>query len=127
MGVIRRLNDAAEVDGVFQRAKDEAERQIQLMRGIAVDVIIGEAPNVIVGVNGSVARREVTSGSDVDLFFLVRNGDVDSAKCIQTVFRKRLEGEGIKMPAHDGVFEKPLLVEDLLQSIGGEADTNELT
>jgi predicted nucleotidyltransferase len=126
MTVIQRLSDVKEVDGALQRAKDEAERQISLMRGIAVDVI-GDDRNVVVGVNGSVARREVTSGSDVDLFFLVRNGDFERAKDTQSAFRDKLREAGIKMPAHDGVFENPLLVEELLQKIGGEADTNEFT
>lgn len=126
MTVIQRLSDATEVDGALQRAKDEAERQIGLMREIAVDVI-GEDADIVVGVNGSVARREVTSGSDVDLFFLVCNGDVDKAKDVQGAFRERLKSAGIKMPAHNGVFENPLPVEELLQRIGGEADTNEFT
>ena len=126
MTAIRRLTDQKEVEDALQRANDEAERQIGLMRELA-NGVIGDDPDIVVGVNGSVARREVTSGSDVDLFFLVRNGDVQRARDIQGALRKKLREADIKMPANDGVFENPLPAEELLKKIGGEADTNEFT
>lgn len=93
------------------------------MRAIARDMISPE-DGVIVGVNGSVARREVTSGSDVDLFFLATGEDAEAVRSIQETFRARLSKDRIKMPANGGVFEDPLTVTDLLANIGGDADTN---
>ena len=122
----QKLGDATEIDGVLQRAKDEAERQINLMRDLAVDVISKDA-DIVVGVHGSVARREVTSGSDADLFFLVRKGDIEKTKGVQSAFREKLKEVGIKMPAQDGVFANPIHEVELLQRIGGEPDTNQFT
>jgi predicted nucleotidyltransferase len=124
MTSIERLTEANAVRHVLERARLEAEKQLAAMREIAKEIIPQDA-QVIVGVNGSVARREVTSGSDVDLFFLTTGDDVAATHRVQETFRERLKAEGVKMPAHGGVFEKPLMVRDLLSNIGGDDDTNE--
>jgi predicted nucleotidyltransferase len=113
--------DAAQV---FKNCKDEAERQLAGMRSAASEMF-DDRPNFVIGVNGSVARRECTSGSDVDLFFLY-NGKVTAsdARKAQTDFRSRLQAMKLDMPAHGGVFEKPLKITDLLRRIGGDKDTN---
>mgnify|MGYP001129672385 CR=1 FL=1 len=105
--------------------RDESDRQLSVMRQIAKEMF-GDHTNYLIGVNGSVARRECTSGSDVDLFFLI-NGKVTiaDAKVAQTSYRERLEAEGLKMPSHGGVFENPLKIASLLKTIGGDKDTNE--
>ncbi|QFT61802.1 hypothetical protein [Roseivivax sp. THAF30] len=121
---IERLTDAGSVRKVLDTARQEADRQLEAMRAAAQEVISDE-PGIIVGVNGSVARREVTSGSDVDLFFLATGDDADAIRPVQEAFRERLQADGVKMPAHGGVFEDPLTVNDLLANIGGDADTNE--
>ncbi|MEP1933395.1 MAG: hypothetical protein ABJJ37_19140, partial [Roseibium sp.] len=77
--------------------------------------------------NGSVARREYTSGSDIDHFFLSTvpesTQEVDlSAE--ESEFRSVLEGKGLKMPASGGVFEGALNADKLLSPIGGDNDTN---
>ncbi|MEP4444537.1 MAG: hypothetical protein ABJ059_13945, partial [Hyphomicrobiales bacterium] len=54
---------------IFEKCADFAEVQLEVMRNAALD-IFGERQDVIIGVNGSVARREYTSGSDIDHFFL---------------------------------------------------------
>ena len=123
MPKIKRLTTADQVRDVLGRARAEADRQLEAMRAAAKDVIPYDA-GVIVGVNGSVARREVTSGSDVDLFFLTTRDDAEAARPIQEAFRDRLRADGVKMPAHGGVFENPLSVKDILSNIGGDADTN---
>lgn len=76
----------------------ESNRQLTLMRQIAEEMF-NDHPNYLIGVNGSVARRECTSGSDVDLFFLI-NGKVkiSDAKSAQEAYRLRIKSEGLKMP-----------------------------
>lgn len=110
---------------ILAACRDESDRQLYLMRQIAKDMF-GDHPNYLVGVNGSVARGECTSGSDVDLFFLI-NGKVKiaDAKEAQASYRDRLMSEGLKMPSHGGVFENPLKIANLLKTIGGDQDTNE--
>lgn len=110
---------------ILAACKDESDRQLHMMRQIAEDMF-DDHPNYLIGVNGSVARRECTSGSDVDLFFLI-NGKVKiaDAKEAQSSYRERLISEGLKMPSHGGVFENPLKIATLLKTIGGDQDTNE--
>ena len=54
---------------ILAECEAESERQLRSMRSIAQEMFGGDT-DYLVGVNGSVARRECTSGSDVDLFFL---------------------------------------------------------
>lgn len=109
---------------ILATCKTESERQLELMRTIAQEMF-GDNPNYLIGVNGSVARRECTSGSDVDLFFLY-TGDVaiENAQLAQNSYRSRLKDEDLDMPAPEGVFENPLDIEELLANIGGDDDTN---
>ncbi|RYE59937.1 MAG: hypothetical protein EOO82_03855, partial [Oxalobacteraceae bacterium] len=57
--------------GIFDEAGKRSEDGIARMRAAAAE-LIGDDDRFIVGVNGSYARREVTGGSDVDLFVLYR-------------------------------------------------------
>jgi hypothetical protein len=110
--------------GIFQAAGKRSEDGIARMRAAAAE-LIGDDERFIVGVNGSYARREVTGGSDVDLFMLYRNDAIKEAQYFQAELREKLEGESFKMPAPGGVFSSPLTVSILTQSIGGMDDTNE--
>lgn len=96
------------------------------MRNVAAE-LFGDRQDLIIGVNGSVARREYTSGSDIDHFFLyvndVSSQDVDLSG-EEYEFRKALEFKGLKMPASGGVFEGALNADKLLTPIGGDDDTN---
>ncbi len=120
---IEKLNDEADVAAVLDGARDRSEKILGTLRSVAADLLGGD-PDLIIGVNGSVARREVTSGSDVDLFFLTLSGDLVAANAAQKEYRERLVARNIKMPAHGGVFESPLRTTQLTATIGGEDDTN---
>lgn len=109
---------------VFTDTLSRSEAGIAKMRTIAQEVI-GDNRQLIVGVNGSYARREATSGSDVDLFVLYRKDAITDAIAAQKVLRTRLREAGFKMPADGGVFEAPLSVSFLSQTIGGMEDKNE--
>ncbi|TLP43330.1 hypothetical protein FDK21_17355 [Cohaesibacter sp. CAU 1516] len=109
---------------IFDRCLSDAENTIEIMRETAIEVF-GTRNDIIIGVNGSVARREYTSGSDVDHFFLsVSKDEVEISVC-EDSFRKALEGRGLKMPSAGGVFEGALQREMLLTHIGGDDDTNQ--
>lgn len=117
------LTDAY-VSGVLQRAIQLSEDQLKIMREIAEE-IFGQDADVIIGVNGSVARRETTSGSDVDLFFLgLDDAELASLQSQQDIYRARLRDKKVKMPAHGGVFDEPLQAAELCETIGGDDDTN---
>lgn len=123
MTAIREILDPSEVSHVLKEARDRAERQLSTMRSLASEISTA-FPHLIVGVNGSVARREVTSGSDVDLFFLSQEEDLQPVIGIQSEYRDILSTKGIKMPSSGGVFDEPLHTRDLTSKIGGEDDTN---
>jgi predicted nucleotidyltransferase len=113
----------SDASDVIAKAFETSEQQLAIMRGIAKEVFGSDTP-IIIGVNGSLARRECTSGSDVDLFFLgLDDEDVDLAGK-QRTYRAELTKRGIKMPALGGVFEKPLRASKMLDTIGGNNDTN---
>lgn len=120
---ITKLNEGADVAAVLDGARDRSEKILETLRSVAAELLGGD-PDLIIGVNGSVARREVTSGSDVDLFVLTLSGDLAAAEKAQAEYRRRLVARGIKMPAHGGVFEYPLRTTQLTATIGGEDDTN---
>mgnify|MGYP005856096381 CR=1 FL=1 len=120
---ILRLVERADVAAVLGGARDRSEATLGILRSVASDLLGGDS-DLIVGVNGSVARREQTAGSDVDLFVLTLSGDISAAREVQVEYRERLIARGIKMPAHGGVFESPLRATQLTATIGGEDDTN---
>jgi len=120
---IAKLNDGADVAAVLDGARARSEEILEILRSVAADLLGGDT-DYIIGVNGSVARREATSGSDVDLFVLTLSGDLGAAEAAQSEFRERLIARDIKMPAHGGVFESPLPTTQLTATIGGEDDTN---
>ncbi|MBB4276393.1 hypothetical protein [Rhizobium mongolense] len=102
---------------------EQSEAKLETLRAAAT-TMFGEASGFVIGVNGSLARREYTSGSDIDLFFLVLDGDIPAAKKAQESFRQKLQEIGVKMPASGGVFEEPLPADEMLTTIGGNDDTN---
>lgn len=120
---ILKMNEGADVAAVLDAAREKSEGILQTLRLVATELPSLTA-DIVIGVNGSVARREATSGSDVDLFFLTLDGDLSSAKSAQAEYRAKLIEKGIKMPAHGGVFENPLRTTQLTATIGGEDDTN---
>ena len=110
-------------EDIFGICKDNAESQLSIMRHVAQE-LFGNRDDLIIGVNGSVARREYTSGSDVDHFFLSTVCSCADLSKEESDFRQALEAKGLRMPAADGVFEGSLFKDKLLSPIGGEDDTN---
>lgn len=108
---------------IFERCKENAENEIEKMREAAID-FFGDRRDIIIGVNGSVARREYTSGSDVDHFFLSTSEDCVDISNEEQQFREALEKQDLIMPAAGGIFEGAMAQNSLLSPIGGEGDTN---
>lgn len=113
----------SDASNVIAKAVETSEQQLSIMRGIAEEIFGNDTP-IIIGVNGSLARRECTSGSDVDLFFLGLDDQDEGLAAKQRTYRAELTKRGIKMPALGGVFEKPLQASKMLDTIGGNNDTN---
>lgn len=111
---------AEEIIGNCARA---SESGLEAMRAAAKDMF-GEDSRFIIGANGSYARREVTNGSDVDLFFLAINDDPTSITDEQDKYMERLRQLGYKLPAAGGVFSEPQSVITTRNTIGGQEDDN---
>ncbi len=107
----------------FERTKQESERHLTVLRAEA-KALFGESSDLIIGVNGSLARREFTSGSDLDLFYLTRKDERDIQEAMNQ-FTNLIQKLGFKPPAAGGVFDAPLPTSTLIRNIGGRDDTNE--
>ena len=91
----------------------------------AAQTHFGNDTEFLIGVNGSYARREATKGSDIDCFFLATKTDASSLIERQTAFHDLVEADlNLKLPASEGVFEKPLPAAKICE-IGGQNDNNE--
>ncbi len=108
----------------LEKTRRRSDDGLEQMRELAAEMF-GQDDTIIIGVNGSYARREVTQGSDVDLFFLFDTASMGEAHEKQERFREKLKHNGFEMPASDGVFEQPLSVGGLSETIGGQKDDND--
>ena len=117
------MNAAANIE-IFETCQSNATQEIKKMRAVAAQVFL-DRTDIVVGVNGSLARGEFTSGSDVDYFILAIDGSAADDAADQKVFRDALGAEGFKMPSTGGVFERTLPTSALLGPIGGDDDHNE--
>lgn len=114
----------SEARAIFEDTNKRSQSGLDTMRNIAFE-LIGDDDRFVVGVNGSYARREVTSGSDIDLFVLFRKDALSEASDFQSQLREKLSKSSFKMPASEGVFERPLAISGLTQTIGGMEDSND--
>ena len=119
------LNDFAAVSGgdwptiqaARQAARDRQEIFVTAFEGII-------PPDVSLVAFGSIARLEVTSGSDVDWTLLV-DGSVDPrhhSLVVEVTRRFKVLDESA--PGPEGVFGGLSISHDLVHLIGGEEDTN---
>jgi predicted nucleotidyltransferase len=88
--------------------------------------------DVDVIVFGSLARREWTSGSDVDWTLLI-DGQVNADHRImareveKTLRRLEFQGTPLQLPGNEGIFGKMAFSHDIVHHIGGQADSNRNT
>lgn len=108
---------------MFDKASQQSEAGLAEMRKLASESFPDDN-SIIIGVNGSYARREVTQGSDVDIFFLYDRSELSDVAEKQAAFREKLKSANFEMPSPGGVFDAPLSVSALSQTIGGQEDNN---
>ena len=111
----------AEVSEILDRANKKSESGLAKLRTAAKEMF-GDDQSIIIGVNGSYARREVTSGSDVDVFFLYDINCLEIVRAKQQKFHEEIRNLGLKSPAEGGVFHRPLPLGG--DTIGGQKDKN---
>ncbi|HVY82309.1 MAG TPA: nucleotidyltransferase domain-containing protein [Steroidobacteraceae bacterium] len=109
-------------DALF-RARERARQGVDRLRD-ALGREFFSRDDIIIGVNGSYARGEVTTGSDVDVFVLGISGGEEYQPDRERVI-EIITSLGLKPPASDGVFARSLCLTDLIKNIGGKEDTNE--
>lgn len=85
------------------------------------------SPDTSIVVFGSVARREVTSGSDLDWVLLLDGQAVPEHKDQERKIAHVLTEEKLLSPGQSGVFGKMVGSHDLVHNIGGEDDLNSNT
>jgi predicted nucleotidyltransferase len=105
------------------KAKERAKEGISTLRDVLSDEFAAR-DDIIIGVNGSYARGEVTAGSDVDVFVLGIEGGEEYQGDLNRVI-EIIKSLGLEPPSSDGVFAKSLCLAELIKNIGGKNDRNE--
>jgi len=85
------------------------------------------APDTSLVVFGSVARKEVTSSSDLDWILLIDGQSIPEHKEQERVIESILAENNYIEPGKSGVFGKMVGSHDLVHNIGGEDDLNSNT
>lgn len=85
------------------------------------------APDTSLVVFGSIAREEMTSGSDSDWILLVDGQAVPEHADQKHAIAEELERLGFAEPGRSGVFGCMIGSHDIVHEIGGEDDTNSNT
>ena len=88
--------------------------------------------DVDVVVFGSLARREWTSGSDVDWTLLIDGQAIpahrSTARKVEKTLRQlKYKGNELKQPGAEGIFGSMAFSHDIVHRIGGQADSNRNT
>lgn len=102
-------------------ARSDSDRVLDELRLLANGLLPADASIVFYG---SLARREWTTGSDVDWTLLVDGQADQKYRSIATEFRRRLDQSGKKHPGPTGIFGNVSFSHELIDCIGGERDTN---
>ena len=114
----------------IKRARQDASEQIQLLTALAGNgtpppaAVRVASPDTSIVVFGSLARREWTSGSDVDWTLLVDSPADPLHRSAAQEFGRRLKESKYQPPGPAAVFGSLSFSHDLIHRIGGEHDTN---
>ncbi|HLN03724.1 MAG TPA: nucleotidyltransferase domain-containing protein [Bryobacteraceae bacterium] len=85
------------------------------------------SPDTSLVVFGSVARQEVTSGSDLDWILLIDGQSTPEHKEQERAIESTLASQKYTEPGKSGVFGRMVGSHDLVHNIGGEDDLNSNT
>jgi predicted nucleotidyltransferase len=108
------------------------ENAIEVRQLLSSELRCFTSDDVDVVVFGSLARREWTSGSDVDWTMLI-DGQADTqhrvtAQAIEGLLRELKYKEApLKGPGGEGIFGNMVFSHDIVHHIGGQADSNRNT
>lgn len=109
----------------FLRTKSNSEKSLDDLRTALGSIVPADAVALTCG---SYARREATSGSDLDFFILSPSeadyGSVGSKPAWFTAAETAITGIVAKPPAEGGAFDAVTKMEDLLAKAGGDHDVN---
>jgi predicted nucleotidyltransferase len=108
----------------IMEARERAEEMLQRLRGALEEYLPGGTTFVVYG---SLARRELTQGSDVDWTLLVDAAASRSHQELVSEVRRRLKRLGLVEPTATGSFGRLTFSHDLIHKIGGDDDTNRNT
>ncbi|MEZ5354947.1 MAG: nucleotidyltransferase domain-containing protein [Bryobacteraceae bacterium] len=106
----------------------KAQRQtLTLRESLAHKFSQHGSPDTSLVVFGSVARQEVTSGSDLDWILLIDGQSVPEHKDQEREIERLLVGLELTSPGSSGVFGRMVGSHGLVHNIGGEDDSNSNT
>src|ERR1700689_2882861 len=98
-------------------ARDRAEELRQALRKGLAEFSSSDASVVVFG---SLARDEVTPGSDVDWTLLV-DGMADPAHAdVALAIKRKLQSLGVKSPGREGTFGTLAFSHEIIHQIGGQ-------
>lgn len=103
----------------------EADTSVALAKMLSLFEMPPFSSDEDVVVYGSLARREFTSGSDIDWTLLVDGQANASHPKLVNEIRKRFRDNGFRDPGSSGVFGQISFSHELIHHIGGQADTND--
>jgi predicted nucleotidyltransferase len=108
---------------ILKKTLERSDQGLARLREKASE-LFSDNKDFVFGANGSYARREATSGSDLDLFVLFESNGCAAADAYNqlTALLPSLE---FRPPSAGGVFEDPLSISNLVTNIGGQEDSNE--
>lgn len=107
----------------IQRAKDYSENVVVRLR-TAMDALAREHPEASVVIVGSLARGEASPLSDLD-YFAIYKGVRPPDDYLEEV-RRIISAEGLRAPAKGGAFAEFVSTQELLESIGGQDESNKI-
>ena len=107
----------------IQIAEEYSEKILNELRDEIKSCVSGSDFSIVT--TGSFARREASEVSDIDYFFIFENND-DPKKIKAVCEAAKIEIQKIvnKMPSTTGAFGGKSFIEDMLNNIGGNNDTN---
>ena len=108
----------------IRKARSETQRRRD---GLSAELAQLGSPDTSLVVFGSVARQEVTSGSDLDWVLLIDGQSVPEHKDQEREIERKLIKLNFIAPGSSGLFGQMVGSHDLVHNIGGEDDLNSNT
>jgi predicted nucleotidyltransferase len=110
--------------GAIRKAQEDTKKNRENLKAVLSQKI---APDTTLVLFGSIAREEMTSGSDPDWLLLVDGQAVPEHLNQRHAINEELTKLGYPKPGESGVFGRMVGSHDIVHDIGGEDDTNSNT